>query len=237
LLCLGEQGRQKKQEKKKIQLIDIPGPHLFIRISLADAERLAIRRLKSRATAHSALVPGQPLPPSHPSPSLLAKLYLNVHALYDDARSLIDSSSSTSSNSSGWSKYKLKLGSKDDDHVASPSSPSSSSPSWSPSSALKEYATTGRQRAAASAYMWLGVDAAEKSSNVGEAVAWLQLAKASGAGSESSSSSLSSLPKRKAAADAAVSNGAGAGPDELGNLDEFVNVYRRLNDKVRSKRA
>ncbi|BGP39989.1 hypothetical protein JCM10450v2_003969 [Rhodotorula kratochvilovae] len=57
---------------------------------LADANLLAIRRLLSRSlqVAHSTTTPGPPLSPSHPSPALLAKLHLQVHALYDEARSL-----------------------------------------------------------------------------------------------------------------------------------------------------
>lgn len=59
----------------------------------ADANLLAIRRLlsKSRSIADVTIAPGPPLPSSHPSPSLLAKLHIQVFALYDRA-----SSSSTS---------------------------------------------------------------------------------------------------------------------------------------------
>ncbi|SDA02787.1 BZ3500_MvSof-1268-A1-R1_Chr11-1g03157 [Microbotryum saponariae] len=57
----------------------------------ADANLLAIRRLLSRSlsVAHSTTTPGPPLSSTHPSPSLLAKLHLHVHQLYDAARSLI----------------------------------------------------------------------------------------------------------------------------------------------------
>lgn len=62
-------------------------------MTLADANLLAIRRLLSRSTsdAHTATAPGPPLPSKHPSPSLLAKLHLNVYTLYDEARSLCKS--------------------------------------------------------------------------------------------------------------------------------------------------
>jgi hypothetical protein len=63
------------------------------RICHADAERLAIRRLMTRAVSDSTLTPGHPLPRSHPSPSLLAKLHLNVANLYVSAGGLLNSCS------------------------------------------------------------------------------------------------------------------------------------------------
>lgn len=66
-------------------------------ILLADANLLAIRRLlsRSRSIAHETVAPGPPLSSSHPSPSLLAKLYLHVHSLYSAARALSKSTPST----------------------------------------------------------------------------------------------------------------------------------------------
>ncbi|GAA5998717.1 hypothetical protein JCM5350_005398 [Sporobolomyces pararoseus] len=68
------------------------------KMCLADANLLAIRRLLSRSlsVAHSTTTPGPPLPPSHPSPSLLSKLHLQVYTHYDEARSLFKSHSSSS---------------------------------------------------------------------------------------------------------------------------------------------
>ncbi|GAA5959660.1 hypothetical protein JCM3765_007232 [Sporobolomyces pararoseus] len=68
------------------------------KMCLADANLLAIRRLLSRSlsVAHSTTTPGPPLPPSHPSPSLLSKLHLQVYSHYDEARSLFKSHSSSS---------------------------------------------------------------------------------------------------------------------------------------------
>ncbi|GAA5851574.1 hypothetical protein JCM5353_008966 [Sporobolomyces roseus] len=67
------------------------------KMCLADANLLAIRRLLSRSisVAHSTTTPGPPLPPAHPSPSLLSKLHLQVYTYYDEARSLFKSSSSS----------------------------------------------------------------------------------------------------------------------------------------------
>lgn len=61
------------------------------RLAMADAERLAIRKLLSRAIMDTITTPGPPLPRSHPSPSLLAKMYINVHSLYASSRSLLKS--------------------------------------------------------------------------------------------------------------------------------------------------
>ena len=58
-------------------------------MSLADAQTLAIRKLLSKSAYDSTLSPGPPLPKSHPSPALLAKLYLECHALYSSAYALV----------------------------------------------------------------------------------------------------------------------------------------------------
>ncbi|GAA6027233.1 hypothetical protein JCM8097_002509 [Rhodosporidiobolus ruineniae] len=69
------------------------GATALSKLCLADAQLLAIRRLLSRSlsVAHSTTTPGPPLPPGHPSPSLLAKLHLQVYTLYDESRALIKS--------------------------------------------------------------------------------------------------------------------------------------------------
>ncbi|GAA5989650.1 hypothetical protein JCM10908_000573 [Rhodotorula pacifica] len=69
------------------------------KMCLADANLLAIRRLLSRSlsVAHSTTTPGPPLPPGHPSPSLLAKLHLHVYTLYDEARTLVKTFGASSS--------------------------------------------------------------------------------------------------------------------------------------------
>lgn len=47
----------------------------------------------TKAISDSTLTPGHPLPRSHPSPSLLSKLFLNVASLYETASGLLTSSS------------------------------------------------------------------------------------------------------------------------------------------------
>lgn len=57
-------------------------------MALADAQTLAIRKLLSRAAYDSTISPGPPLPKSHPSPALIAKLHLECASLYSSARTL-----------------------------------------------------------------------------------------------------------------------------------------------------
>jgi len=57
-------------------------------LALGDAQKLAVRKLMSKSAYDSLLSPGPPLPKSHPSPALIAKLYLHVGSGYSSARSL-----------------------------------------------------------------------------------------------------------------------------------------------------
>ncbi|GAA5861686.1 hypothetical protein JCM3774_002670 [Rhodotorula dairenensis] len=106
------------------------------KMCLADANLLAIRRLLSRSlsVAHSTTTPGPPLPPGHPSPSLLAKLHLHVYSLYDEARTLVK----TASEGGG--------GGTDSGEIVLP---------------LRRYLSDGRTLSLALSYKWLGVDAGE----------------------------------------------------------------------------
>ncbi|SJK97145.1 uncharacterized protein ARMOST_00396 [Armillaria ostoyae] len=65
------------------------------KLSLADAQSLAIRKLLSKSAYDSNITPGPPLPKSHPSPALIAKLHLECGALYSSARSLAKTPGST----------------------------------------------------------------------------------------------------------------------------------------------
>ncbi|KAF8520481.1 hypothetical protein BU17DRAFT_46560 [Hysterangium stoloniferum] len=57
-------------------------------LALADAQKLAIRKLMTKAAYDSVVSPGPPLPKSHPSPGLIAKLYIHIASEYSSARSL-----------------------------------------------------------------------------------------------------------------------------------------------------
>ncbi|KAK0476744.1 BRO1-like domain-containing protein [Armillaria novae-zelandiae] len=65
------------------------------KLSLADAQSLAIRKLLSKSAYDSNITPGPPLPTSHPSPALIAKLHLECGSLYSSARSLAKTPGST----------------------------------------------------------------------------------------------------------------------------------------------
>lgn len=94
--------------------------------------------------------PGPPLPSNHPSPSLLAKLYLHVSQLYTSASGLLRSHTATKGVDEGV------------DGEIIPE--------------LKRYLRKESLLASALAYKWLGVDAGENSKGVkiGEAVCWMK---------------------------------------------------------------
>ncbi|RDB25016.1 pH-response regulator protein palC [Hypsizygus marmoreus] len=108
------------------------------KMSLADAQSLAIRKLLSIAAYDSNIVPGPPLPLSHPSPAFIAKLHLECTSLYSSARSLVKTS--------GARKR--------------PSSPSESS--GDVSSELRRYLADEAAFHGAVSRKWLGVQAGEK---------------------------------------------------------------------------
>ncbi|KAJ3542827.1 hypothetical protein NMY22_g3366 [Coprinellus aureogranulatus] len=118
---------------------------------LADAQTLAIRRLQSKSAYDSNIAPGPPLPLSHPSPSLLAKLHLECASLYGSARSLIKSVGASKS-----SNEKNAI-----------------------SSDLRKHLADEAALHTALAHKWLGVFAGEKGGEekAGEAVGFLSWAK------------------------------------------------------------
>jgi len=127
-------------------------------MALADAQSLAIRKLLSKSAYDSTITPGPPLPTSHPSPALIAKLHLECASLYSSARSLAMTPSS--------SKFKGKgnIPSGADAEV---------------SADLRRYLADEGMFHGALARKWLGVDAGENggSPKGGEAVAFLAWAK------------------------------------------------------------
>ncbi|KAI0315227.1 hypothetical protein OF83DRAFT_1062492 [Amylostereum chailletii] len=58
------------------------------KLSLVAAQSLAVRKLLTKAAYDSTITPGPPLPKSHPSPALLAKLHLEAATLSSSALSL-----------------------------------------------------------------------------------------------------------------------------------------------------
>lgn len=63
---------------------------------MADAQSLAIRKLLSKSAYDSNVAPGPPLPKSHPSPALTAKLHLECASFYTSARTLAKTPGSSS---------------------------------------------------------------------------------------------------------------------------------------------
>jgi len=181
------------------------------KLLLADAQALSIRKLLSPTLASSPHV-GPPLAKGHPSPSLLAKLYLSVLDLYTQAGTLLTSSSSARSKGS-------------DDSTTD-----------GPVSDLVRYVSQNRAFVQALARKWLGVDAGEsgKAERMGEAVAWLRDAKAtlieggasSGGGGSSGGSGGGLLKKSKSK----VEN---RWTEELESVSAFLSAYEKLNNSVR----
>ncbi|KDR75105.1 hypothetical protein GALMADRAFT_69154 [Galerina marginata CBS 339.88] len=124
------------------------------KMSLADAQTLAIRRLLSKSAYDSNITPGPPLPKSHPPPALLAKLHIECATLYSSARLLAKTPGSSKSPFSG-----------DSNKDVSPD--------------LRRYLGNQATLQNALSHKWLGVEAGEKGGTErgGEAVAFLQWAK------------------------------------------------------------
>ena len=125
------------------------------RMALADAQTLAIRKYLSKAAFDSNIAPGPPLPSSHPSPGLIAKMHLECVSLYSSARSLIKTA--------GTRKR-----------------PSSAPDSTGEVSAdLRRYLADQDALQSALAHKWLGVEAGEKGGTQrgGDAVGFMTWAK------------------------------------------------------------
>ncbi|GAA5999029.1 uncharacterized protein JCM10292_003269 [Rhodotorula paludigena] len=176
------------------------------KMCLADANLLAIRRLLSRSlsVAHSTTTPGPPLPPSHPSPSLLAKLHLQVYTLYDEARSLVKTVSSSSSGASGAGEI---------------------------SPALRRYLSDGRTLALALSYKWLGVDAGEHGS-AGDALGFLALAAKELDALKEKDKGLRGLKGLAQKARSAGKGRKGKVQEEVESTEAFRSAYKKVNDTV-----
>lgn len=132
------------------------------RMLLADAHVIAIRKLLLPILPHTLFSPpGPPLPSNHPSPSLLAKLYLHVSSLYDSARAHLRVNSIEPASRKLFSKDK----DAPEDSVEGDIIPE-----------LKRYLRKESILASGLARKWLGVDAGEngKGAKVGEAIAWVK---------------------------------------------------------------
>ncbi|KAI5476732.1 pH-response regulator protein palc [Pseudohyphozyma bogoriensis] len=174
------------------------------KLSLADANLLAIRRLMSRSLSlsHTTTTPGPPLPSSHPSPSLLSKLHLNVYTLYDSARSLLKTAS------------------------LSPTSTGEIVPE------LRRYLSDGRAIALGLSYKWLGVDAGENGGRekAGESLRWLEMARKELEEVEGKAKGLKGLKIGKGKSAGKERKGKVEG--ELDAIAAFYGGYKKVNDTV-----
>ncbi|KAF9010615.1 hypothetical protein BDQ17DRAFT_933061 [Cyathus striatus] len=129
------------------------------KMALADAQALAIRKLLSKSAYDINIAPGPPLPTSHPSPALLAKLHLECASLYSSAHNLAKTFASLA-------RSKLR-------------SPMSEGSSGEVNPDLRKYLSDENTFHDALARKWLGVDAGEHGGTArgGEAVAFIAWAK------------------------------------------------------------
>lgn len=187
------------------------------RMSLADAQVLAIRKLLSKAAAETAMSPGPPLPKSHPAPALIAKLHLEASALYASSRAL----AKTPSASKPKTKISLKSSKDHDDDAVG---------GVEVSGELRRYLADQSTLHAALAHKWLGVDAGESKgeARAGEAVGWLAWArkeleeiKDGGAKALAGSREKDMRESRK-----------GAVTEEAQAVEVFWKHYKKLNDSV-----
>ncbi|KAH7905855.1 hypothetical protein BJ138DRAFT_1130269 [Hygrophoropsis aurantiaca] len=211
---------------------------------LADAQTLAIRKLLSKARWEETLTPGPPLPKSHPSPALIAKLHLECAALYSSARGLVGAvgkrgaSSGGGSNSGGLGLGKLKSSLK----VGKTSSPQ---PHGQPNAPAGEVAPGLRRHLEREAMFhgamgrkWLGVDAGE-AGRCGEAVgflAWAQreLEELGGKSDRSSNAGMgiSGGNHKEGVGQGGKGEKRAMIQDEKESVGLFLRHYRKINDSI-----
>ncbi|KAG6375505.1 hypothetical protein JVT61DRAFT_3064 [Boletus reticuloceps] len=196
------------------------------KMALADAQSLAIRKLLSKAAFESTLSPGPPLPKSHPSTALIAKLHLDCAALYSSARTLA-MSSSKSSLTSGL-KASFGSTSKSQNDVGARGG------SGEVSTDLLKYLERESKFHTAIAHKWLGVDAGEtaKPGKGGEAVGFLKWVQ----------QELEDLHTPRLSKGLGIGRDAAKGRDhdgrkariekELKSVKVFLDHYRKLNDSL-----
>ncbi|KAI6040240.1 BRO1-like domain-containing protein [Pisolithus marmoratus] len=130
------------------------------KMALADAQALAVRKLLSLSAYESTLSPGPPLPKSHPSTALLAKLHLECTSLYTSARSLALTPGNVRATRNAASESRIGV-------------------SGEITSELTRHLTDEAAFHSALAHKWLGVDAGESgvATKGGEVVGFLAWAK------------------------------------------------------------
>jgi hypothetical protein len=183
-------------------------------MALADAQSLAIRKLLSKSASDDAINPGPPLPKSHPSPALVAKLHLECASLYSSALSLVQIPG----------KGAKSKGRED----SSSSSSSMASAECEVSANLKRYLSDEAVFHGAVSKKWLGVDSGENGgSKGGQAVGFLAWAKKEFEALKDGGKGLG-LGKEKDTRD----RRKGKVHEELESVVMFLNHYKKMNDTV-----
>lgn len=208
------------------------------------------------------ITPGPPLPKSHPSPSLLAKLHLNVAALYESARSLaktVGKKPATRSDAYYNDNRPGSSGGRNDRRgtegtVGSPSPRSGGRDMFSKlkgiatggnggngdapdgdmevGGPLLRYLSASAGLARALAYKWLGVDAGEAGGRYGEAIAFLRMAKEALEEGSGSSTGLTAGFRERGNKETRDEMRARR-EEELQSVEHWLKSYGKLNDTVR----
>ncbi|KIM69699.1 hypothetical protein SCLCIDRAFT_102774 [Scleroderma citrinum Foug A] len=182
------------------------------KMALADAQSLAIRKLLSRSAYESTLTPGPPLPKSHPSTTLLAKLHLECASLYSSALSLAKTSEKVQSSSNASADIGNTRG-----HV---------------SGDLKRYLADEAIFHTALSHKWLGVDAGESpiAAKAGDAVGYLTWAKRE---LEDFAGGFKGPRLRKEKPNSQERKGIkGKAAHELDSVAAFLTHYKKMNDSL-----
>ena len=215
------------------------------RLALADAETLAIRKLLSPflSRATDTITPGPPLPKTHPSASLLAKLTLNVSTLYASAHALAQTADKKASSRASGAGDLV-------DAALSPAGPSkrvggatekmldrlkdsTSSSDGDIASGLLRYLSTSRDLARARAHKWLGIDAGE-AGRYGDAIALLGMSRETldELGGGGARKTLKERGNRENKSTLLASR-----EEELQVVEHWLKSYMKLNDTVSRRGA
>lgn len=177
-------------------------------MALADAQSLAIRKLLSKAAYDSNVAPGPPLPRSHPSPALIAKLHLECASTYTSALSLVKTTGERRRRRTSTSPERNVEVSAD----------------------LRRYLADEAAFHGALSRKWLGVDAGEngKSEKGGDAVGFLAWAKKELEEMKDGWRGISAVTGDREMREAIKQKVN----DELTSVGVFYKYYKKLNDSV-----
>jgi hypothetical protein len=186
------------------------------RLSIADAQALAIRKLLAKSYHDSTLSPGPPLSKGHPSPGLLAKLSLYLLDTYSSALALVGTSGSRLPG-----PYSAANKPKD-----------TSGPNGEVTAGLRRYLLDEVPIASAHSHKWLGIEAGEVG-RTGEAIAYLSWAKEELERVKEGKLKSKLIPSGKRSKEMA-SDRKDRIEEELDNIRMFLDVYTKENDAVSS---